>query len=293
MGECLSEYGCAWCDARSINPARNPQCMSLFETSACPLQTTPHLTPRLPEEPFPSAATRRCEGSLELLRDPCISARVQGGAAPPAGASPARTTRARAWSAPVAGRTGTGASARLWARPERAEAAAGGDPRSTTRKCQNGGECTDRGDCSCPETHTGTMCQTLKTRVDACHAHGDWDADLDDCVCDEGYVGVGDNRCAFPCDPAATCGGRGYCSELDGACVCDTIAAGVNCECVATPLTTPVRADPVKNQYEKELGRRRVRQRPCRPPRATPGSACWRRRTRTNVRCFMRTTPRW
>ena len=71
MGECLSEYGCAWCDARSINPARNPQCMSLFETSACPLQTTPHLTPRLPEEPFP-ACDARC-GAIGL-RDPCISA---------------------------------------------------------------------------------------------------------------------------------------------------------------------------------------------------------------------------
>ena len=36
--------------------------------------------------------------------------------------------------------------------------------------------------------------------------------------------------------------------------MCDTIAAGVNCECVATPLTTYPFADPVKNQYEKELG---------------------------------------
>lgn len=46
----------------------------------------------------------------------------------------------------------------------------------------------------------------------------------------------------------ATCGGKGYCSELTGECVCNTDAAGKNCECVATPLTTYPFADPLKNE---------------------------------------------
>lgn len=54
-------------------------------------------------------------------------------------------------------------------------------------------------------------------------------------------------RCKFKCDPVATCGGKGYCSELTGECVCDSDAAGPSCECVATPLTTYPFADPLKN----------------------------------------------
>ena len=55
-------------------------------------------------------------------------------------------------------------------------------------------------------------------------------------------------RCKFPCDPVATCGGKGYCSELTGKCVCNPDAAGSNCECVATPLVSYPFADPLKNE---------------------------------------------
>lgn len=70
FGECLADGGCAWCDSRSVNPAANPTCMSLFETSECSRQNRPELTPRLPEDKFPD-----CEARCEAigLKDPCIA----------------------------------------------------------------------------------------------------------------------------------------------------------------------------------------------------------------------------
>ena len=248
MGECLSEYGCAWCDARTINPARNPVCMSLFETSACPLQTLPELTPRLPEEPFP-----KCDARCAAigLRDPCIDAPGCGWCGAIGRCVSGSYVRGPCLDCPGGWAFRYGSQCPPGFGGE-AEAKAGGD--CSDCKCQNVGACTMRGDCQCPDTHTGTLCQTPKTRVDACHGHGDWDLESDDCVCDDGYVGVGDNKCAFACDPVATCGGKGYCSELTGKCVCNSNAAGARCECTATPLTTYPFADPLKNQNEKEEG---------------------------------------
>lgn len=242
FGECLQDYGCAWCDARSINPAFNPLCMSLFETSQCPLQTKPELIARLPEEPYP-ACDPRCEAIG--LRDPCIEQPGCGWCAATGRCMSGSFFRGPCKTCPSGWALRYGNLCRPGYGGE-AEALAGGD--CTTCKCQNGGTCNDVGECDCPANVTGTLCQTLKTRVDACHGNGDWDIALDDCVCDEGFVGVGDNRCAFECDPVGTCGGRGYCSELTGKCVCDTVAAGPNCECVATPLTTYPFADPLKNE---------------------------------------------
>ena len=223
--ECLSEYGCAWCDARSINPARNPQCMSLFETSACPLQTTPHLTPRLPE-PFP-ACDARC-GAIGL-RDPCISARVRVVRATGRCVS-GSYDRPRAWSAPVAGRTGTGASAR----PGSA-AAGGGGRRLSTCKCQNGGECTAGGTARAPR-HTRGRCARRSRRAWTRVTRTATGMPTWTTAWRRGYVGVGDNRCAFPCDPRRR--RRPRSTARAGHVRVRHHRRGVNCECVATPLTT-------------------------------------------------------
>ena len=217
--------------------------MSLFETSGCPAQTKPELTPRVPEDEYPDCDAR-CDAIG--LRDPCIDAPGCGWCA-----ATGRCLSGSVFGGPCkfcphgwASRYGE-----LPCRPGyggEAEARAGGSCREC--KCENGGTCTPSGDCLCPANQTGVLCQKPKTRVDACNGNGDWDFELDDCVCDEGFVGVGDDRCAFECDPVGTCNGKGYCSELTGRCVCDVDAAGERCECAATPLTTYPFADPLKNE---------------------------------------------
>jgi len=187
FGECLADGGCAWCDERSVQPARNPTCMSLFETSECALQNKPQLSPRLPEERFPDCEAR-CESIG--LRDPCIGQQGCGWCA-----NTGRCLSGSAFGGPckecAAGWT---LSLSTTCRPgyggER-EAVAGGD--CTTCKCQNGGSCSSAGDCTCPANVTGTLCQTPKTRFAACNRHGDWNTVLDKCMCDDGYAGVGDN----------------------------------------------------------------------------------------------------
>lgn len=161
--------------------------MSLFETSECSRQFRPELTPRLPEDEYPD-----CEARCDAigLKDPCIAQQGCGWC----GAT-GRCLSGSVFDGPCQ-KCASGWILRYGnvCRPGfggEAEALAGGD--CTTCKCQNGGTCTTAGDCRCLSNTTGTLCQTAKTRLDACNGHGEWDMELDKCVCDEGYVGVGDN----------------------------------------------------------------------------------------------------
>ena len=66
-----------------------------------------------------------------------------------------------------------------------------------------------------------------------CSAHGTWSAANRACSCDPNYYGV---NCAFRCEAASTCRGKGVCGE-DGRCRCSPGYVGYRCEHRCDPVT--------------------------------------------------------